>query len=267
MTIAAVGHAQDVAARLAAVQRSIAAAATQAGRAPAEVTLVAVSKTFGADAVRAAVDAGVSDLGENRVQEAVDKIPAVGRDARWHLIGHLQRNKVNKALELFELIHSIDSLALATTVGQRAQRNGRPARVLLQVNVAGKETQFGFDPQELRAQAGAVAQLPGLQLDGLMCIAPLVAQAEEARPAFRTLAALKHDLETTMRDAGHPWRHLSMGMSNDYVTAIAEGATLVRVGRAIFGERSAPAPAPDAGTTAPGRRPPTGPTTAPRLNR
>src|SRR5512141_1495975 len=121
MTTAAVGQAQDVAARLAAVQRSIAAAATQAGRAPAEVTLVAVSKTFGADAVRAAVDAGVTDLGENRVQEAEDKIPEVGREARWHLIGHLQRNKVNKALELFELIHSIDSLALATTVGERAQ--------------------------------------------------------------------------------------------------------------------------------------------------
>ncbi|CAA9307220.1 MAG: UPF0001 protein YggS [uncultured Chloroflexi bacterium] len=238
MTTAANGHAPGSAARLAAVRARIAAAAERSGRAPDAVTLVAVSKTFGPDAVREVVDAGATDLGENRVQEAEDKVPAVGPGPRWHLIGHLQRNKVNKALELFELIHGVDSLELAQTIGQRAESRAQRARVLLQVNVAEKETQFGFEEAALRGQARTLAATPGLALDGLMCIAPLVQEPEETRPAFQRLARLHAELAGLMRGEGHAWSHLSMGMSNDYQVAIEEGATLVRVGRAVFGERS-----------------------------
>ncbi|HEU5316295.1 MAG TPA: YggS family pyridoxal phosphate-dependent enzyme [Chloroflexota bacterium] len=226
-----------VAARLAAVRDQIDQAAHRARRRPGDVTLVAVSKTFGPDAVRDVLDGGVTDLGENRVQEAEEKVPAVGRPARWHLIGHLQSNKINKALELFDLIQSVDSLDLARSIGQRANKRGAPAPVLLQVNVAGKESQFGFSEDELRAAAAELAGLEGLSLNGLMCIAPLVDNPEETRPTFRRLAQLGRDLEKRFRDAGHAWRHLSMGMSNDFQVAIEEGATLVRVGRAIFGER------------------------------
>ena len=234
----AVAGAADLAGRLRAVRERIARAAQGAGRRPEDVTLVAVSKTFSADDVRAALDAGVTDLGENRVQEAEEKIPAVAGEAsnaRWHLIGHLQKNKVKKALELFDLIESVDSSELAQAIGKRA--GDRPVSVLLQVNVADKESQFGFTEKELRDNAAQLAHTPGLALDGLMCIAPLLTDIEQTRPTFRRLRALFEALAPTMRGAGHPWRHLSMGMSNDYPVAIEEGATLVRVGRAIFGER------------------------------
>jgi hypothetical protein len=234
----AVAGAADIAVRLTAVRERIAAAARRAGRRPQDVTLVAVSKTFGVDDARAALAAGVTDLGENRVQEAEEKIPAVPEDARWHLIGHLQKNKVNKALELFQLIESVDSLDLAEAIGKRAERHGAVVDVLLQVNVAEKESQFGFPETDLRAQAGALARVARLSLKGLMCIAPLVEDPEGARPAFRQLRGLFDELGPRMREAGHPWRHLSMGMTNDYPVAIEEGATMVRVGRAIFGERS-----------------------------
>jgi PLP dependent protein len=235
MSTAVAPHA--VAARLAAVRDRIEQAARRAGRRPGDVGLVAVSKTFGPDAVREALAAGVTDLGENRVQEAEEKVPAVGQPARWHLIGHLQKNKVNKALDLFDLIQSVDSAELAASIGQRAVKRGKPAGVLLQVNVAEKDGQFGFGEADLRGSAAELAGMKGLSVDGLMCIAPLVEDPEEARPAFRQLARLHGELSGQMRGAGHPWRHLSMGMSNDYVVAIEEGATLVRVGRAIFGER------------------------------
>ncbi len=236
----AVAGAADIAVRLTAVRERIAQAARRAGRRPEDVTLVAVSKTFTADDVRAALDAGVTDLGENRVREAEEKIPAVSGDAagaRWHLIGHLQKNKVNKALELFDLIESVDSLDLAQALGKRAAGRDHRAAVLLQVNVAEKESQFGFTEAELREHAAQLAQVRGLAHEGLMCIAPLVEEMEQTRPTFQRLRALSEELAPAMRGAGHPWRHLSMGMSNDYPVAIEEGATLVRVGRAIFGER------------------------------
>jgi pyridoxal phosphate enzyme (YggS family) len=233
----AVALSTGIAGRLAAVQEQIDAAAQRAGRRPEDVTLVAVSKTFGVDLVEAAIAAGVTDLGENRVQEAEEKIPAVTGKAHWHLIGHLQKNKVNKALELFDLIHGVDSLALAEAIGRRAERLGVLMRVLLQVNVTGAGTQFGLDALALTGEAERCAAVPGLTLDGLMCIAPHVDDPEAARPAFRQLAGLHARLAPAMHAAGHPWRHLSMGMSNDYPVAVEEGATLVRVGRAIFGER------------------------------
>jgi PLP dependent protein len=208
---------------------------------------VAVSKTFGAEQVRGAVEGGVTDLGENRVREAEEKVPLVGRDAaRWHLIGHLQTNKINKALDLFDLIHSVDSLELGQRIAQRAERRDVRASVLLQVNVAGKESQFGFEPEALPDVARELSKVPGLSLGGLMCIAPLV-EAPETRPFFRQVAQLHATLTDEMRESGHPWDQLSMGMSNDFGVAVEEGATLVRVGRAIFGERT-PAPAGPAAT-------------------
>ena len=234
----AVASATGIAARLAAVQEQIDAAARRAGRHPESVTLVAVSKTFSASDVDAAIAAGVTGLGENRVQEAEEKVPAVTGKAHWHLIGHLQKNKVNKALDLFDLIHSVDSIELAQSIGKRAERMGVLMRVLVQVNVSGAESQFGLDPDGLLRDAERIAAVPGLTLDGLMCIAPHVDDPDETRPAFRQLAGLHRTLGPAMHAAGHPWRHLSMGMSNDYSVAIEEGATLVRVGRAIFGERS-----------------------------
>jgi PLP dependent protein len=239
---AVAGTAQEVASRLAAVRDRIAGAARRAGRDPGAVGLVAVCKTFPPERIRPALAAGVTDLGENRVQEAEEKVPALPTGVRWHLVGHLQKNKINKALELFDLIHSIDKVELGQAIGARAARRGRPAHVLLQVNLAEKESQFGLAAAEVAAAAEALASVEGLALDGLMCIAPEVDDSEATRPTFRRLAALFGDLEPVARRAGHPWRHLSMGMSNDYPVAVEEGATLVRVGRAIFGDRPAPAP-------------------------
>jgi pyridoxal phosphate enzyme (YggS family) len=229
--------APPVAARVAAVREQIAAAARRAGRDPTAVTLVAVTKTFGPEVARLAVEAGVLDLGENRVQEAEPKVRALPAGVRWHLIGHLQRNKVNRALELFSLIHSVDTVELGEAIAARAARLGRHASVLLQVNLAQKETQFGFAEPALEAAAHRLSRLPALSLEGLMCIAPLMDEMERTRPYFRRLAELFEALAEPMRAAGHPWRHLSMGMTNDYPVAVEEGATLVRVGRAIFGER------------------------------
>jgi pyridoxal phosphate enzyme (YggS family) len=235
------GSAPDTASRLAAVRDRIAAAARRTGRDPSAVTLVAVSKTFPVERLREALAAGVTDLGENRVQEAEAKAPQLAGAARWHLIGHLQSNKINKALELFSLIHSIDRVELGLAVSERAVRHGRRAPVLLQVNLAEKETQFGLDAAAVGAAARTLAAAGGLALTGLMCIAPEVDDPEGTRPTFRRLATLFGELEPELRRAGHPWSHLSMGMSHDYLVAVEEGATLVRVGRAIFGDRPAPA--------------------------
>jgi pyridoxal phosphate enzyme (YggS family) len=236
---AVAGRAADVASRLADVKEQIARAARRAGRDPAAVTLVAVSKTVPPERIREALDAGVTDLGENRVQEAEGKVSLLPPGLRWHLVGQLQRNKINKALDLFSLIHSVESVAQGQAISERAARRGLRARVLLQVNVAEAGAQGGFPVSEVGAGALALAGAPGLALDGLMCIAPHVEQIEATRPAFRTLAALFGELRDSLRQAGHPWSHLSMGMTDDYPVAVEEGATLVRVGRAIFGERPA----------------------------
>ena len=218
-----------IAERLAAIRADIAAACERADRDPAEVRLIAVSKTQPASAVRAALAAGHADFGENRVQEGLAKLDELNDSpARIHLIGHLQRNKVRFAGR-FASVQSIDSVALAAAVSRRLDA---PLPVLLEVNVAGEASKHGFAPSELEAALEQIAALPHLEVDGLMTIAPLVADAEAVRPVFRALRELRDAL-------ADEWglHQLSMGMSNDYAVAIAEGATIVRIGRAIFGER------------------------------
>jgi pyridoxal phosphate enzyme (YggS family) len=190
---------------------------------------VAVSKSFPAQAIEEAVAAGIAHIGENRVQEAVAKIPSLRHlPVTWHMVGHLQTNKAKTALELFDIIQSMDSLRLAEVLSRRAER---AVPVLLEVNVAGEASKFGLSPQEVLQTAEAVARLPHLDVRGLMTIAPLVGDPEEVRPVFRELRRLRDAL-------GLP--ELSMGMTDDFEVAIEEGATLVRIGRAIFGERLHP---------------------------
>lgn len=221
----------------AAVLDRIAAACGRAGRHPRDVTLVAVSKTVPADRLRAAVAAGLTVLGENRVQEAAAKAPAVP-GATWHLVGPLQANKARRAVELFAAIQSVDSPALARRLDRIAGevRPGAPLPVLLQVNVDADPGKSGFDPGELDAALPELLALAGLRVDGLMTIGRLVARAEDARPTFRALRDLGEALRARYPTLGPA---LSMGMSEDFEVAVEEGATIVRVGRALFGERPA----------------------------
>ena len=213
----------------------IAAAAARAGRDPAGVTLVAVSKTVPAARGRAAVAAGLDILGENRVQEAAGKIPEVP-GARWHLLGPLQSNKARRAVELFDMLQAVDSDDLARRLDRIAGevRPGRPLSILLQVNVADDPAKAGLGAAALEAVMPRVLDLPNLRIDGLMTIGRLVETAEAARPTFRALRDLSAELRTRWPRLGP---ELSMGMSDDYEVAVEEGATLVRVGRALFGER------------------------------
>jgi pyridoxal phosphate enzyme (YggS family) len=235
---------------LARVRERIAAAARRAGRRPEEVTLVAVTKTHPAHVVTAAYQAGLRDLGENRVEEASGKIPivqeqvAVSDRIRWHMIGHLQRRKAGLAVALFDIIHSVDSLRLAQRIDRMAAESEKVMPVLLEVNVSGEASKYGFEqspaagPEERAAFLADVAQilaLPHLRLCGLMTMAPIVADPEEARPVFVALRMLRDELGRRFPEAD--WRELSMGMTDDFEVAVEEGATLVRVGRAIFGER------------------------------
>ena len=218
----------DIRAGLLRVRERIAAAAERAGRRPDDILLIAVSKTVEADRVREAIEAGVTALGENRVQEAKAKVAALGRPVPWHLIGHLQTNKVKDALEIFDVIHSIDRLEVARECERRAAGAGRPVDVLLEINVAGEPQKSGFAPAALDEALEAIAGLAHLKVRGLMAIPPVVERAEESRPAFRALRALAER---------HRLGELSMGMSGDFEVAIEEGATMVRVGTAIFGPR------------------------------
>lgn len=220
----------DVAANVARVRERIAAAARRGGRRPEDVTLVAVTKGVDAPQILEAVAAGVQDLGENRVQEAASKAAAVSAGARWHLVGHLQRNKVRQAVALFTVIHSLDGARLAADVSRRA---AAPVDVLLQVNVAGEAQKFGVPPEEAPTVLRAIAGLPALHVVGLMTIAPLSGDPEETRPVFGRLRGLRDDLEA-LGIAGVTLPHLSMGMSGDFEIAVEEGATMVRIGRAIF---------------------------------
>lgn len=196
---------------------------------------MAVSKTFPPEDILAAAQAGIRDIGENRVQEAVSKFPEVGRAVTWHMVGHLQTNKVKKALEVFDWIHSVDSLHLAQEIQKRAERAGRTVDVLIEVNVSGEPTKYGVSPEEAPTLAEAVGKLPGLRLQGLMTIAPIVDEPEEARPYFARLRELRDEIVAA--GAAESLPHLSMGMTDDFEVAIEEGATMVRIGRAIFGER------------------------------
>ena len=221
---------QDIRANLERVRERIARAAERAGRRAGDVTLVAVSKTVEAARVREAIAAGVTALGENRVQEARAKIAEIGRPVPWHLIGHLQTNKAKDALELFDVIHSLDRLELAAELDRRAGQRGRDVVTLLQVNVGGETSKGGVAPDEVGRALEAIAKLERVLVRGLMTIPPEVERAEGARGWFRTLRELAER---------HGLRELSMGMSGDFEVAIEEGATLVRVGTAVFGPRPA----------------------------
>ncbi len=234
----------DVERNLIEVKTRIAAAARQAGRNPNEIRLVAVTKTFPPEKIIAAHRAGAREMGENRVEEAREKIPSVNAslpaDApiRWHLIGHLQRRKAREAVELFDLVQSVDSVRLAQTLDRHAAAIGKRLPVLLQVNVARDPNKFGFLVELRKEFFNAVAQileLPTLRVQGLMTIGALVPDPEQARPFFRGLREVRDELAARFPNA--EWHELSMGMTDDYAVAIAEGATIVRLGRAIFGER------------------------------
>jgi pyridoxal phosphate enzyme (YggS family) len=199
------------------------------------VILVGVVKTVAPEQIRAALAAGLGDLGENRVQEAESHLEAVGRAAgRWHLIGHLQRNKAGRAVRMFDRIHGVDSLELAEALSRHAVAAGRDLPVLVEVNVSGEASKFGVAPEALDELVERVAALPGLTLDGLMTVGAPVERAEEARPGFVRLRTLR---DRAARALGRPLHQLSMGMSADFEIAVEEGSTLVRVGTALFGAR------------------------------
>jgi len=223
-----------IAERLVSTREKIAQAARGAGREPSSVELVAVSKTHPAESVREAAEAGQIVFGENRVQDLLSKAPLLPSSLRWHLIGHLQRNKIRKVLSVVDLIHGVDSLDLARDIDRVAAELGLFPRILLEVNVSGEETKFGFKPDGVRAQLDALLVLPRVQIEGLMTVAPYGEDPESVRPVFARLRTLRDELATR---SGTPLPALSMGMSGDFEIAIAEGATLVRVGTAIFGER------------------------------
>ena len=226
-----------IAGRLSAIRQHIASAAIRSGRSPEAVRLIAVSKTFGADAVRAAHAAGQVDFGENRVQEALGKqAETADLPLRWHLIGHLQSNKANKVPGAFACVQSVDRLELLERLARAADLAGRPLPVLLQVDLAHETTKTGADEADLRPMLARARELAGVQVQGLMMLPPYADDVEQVRPWFRRLRELR---EALLRDGVPPdqLRELSMGMSHDFEVAIEEGATMVRVGSALFGAR------------------------------
>lgn len=225
---------------LAAVRARIAAAASRARRSPDDVCLVAVSKTQPLAAIEAAYAAGQRDFGENRVEELWPKVKAAAErglhEIRWHLIGTIQSRKTGQAVGPFVLVHSIDRIKIAQRLSRDALAAGQVMPVLLEVNVSGEASKHGFTPESLLAEAGMLAAYAGIEVQGLMTMAPLEAEPEAARPVFGGLRRLRDVLAAAYPALG--WQHLSMGMTNDFEVAVEEGATLVRVGSAIFGQRN-----------------------------
>jgi pyridoxal phosphate enzyme (YggS family) len=221
------------------IEKRILAACERAGRTRDSVLLLAVSKTHPPETIREAVNLGLTYFGENKVQEAKAKIPGAPGKARWHFIGHLQSNKCRDAVELFEMIQGVDSLALAQEINKRAEQAGKTMPILLEINVAGEGSKFGYNPQQMLADLKAINALPRLEIHGLMAIPPFTPMPEKARPYFQKLRELKQQAEAVL---GAPLPQLSMGMSGDFEVAIEEGATIVRIGTALFGERSYPRP-------------------------
>jgi len=220
--------------RLDHVQRLIEKAAQQSGRSLKDITLVIVTKGVKSEAVLEAREAGINIFGENRIQEAVEKIPAVqGADIQWHLIGHLQSNKVKAAISLFQLIQSVDTVRLADKINQEALAENRVVSVLLEVNISGEEQKYGFNPEEIYSALDLIAKMPGLCVLGVMGIAPNVADDNVKRETFKKLKGI-FSVCKTLKYENVEMRYLSMGMSDDYVIAIEEGANMVRLGKALF---------------------------------
>jgi len=222
------------------VRERMGKAAGRAGRPADDIVLLAVTKTIEPERVEQALEAGVTTFGESKMQEAKQKIPLVSSRARWHLIGHLQTNKARDAVDLFELIHSVDSVKLASEINRWAERAGKTQRILLEVNVSGEASKFGFKPDLMREAIGQISILPRIEMAGFMTIAPYAEEPEKARPHFRRLRELR---KGARQRYGLALPHLSMGMSHDFEVAIEEGATMVRIGTAIFGERTRHEPA------------------------
>lgn len=225
----------SIAENLERVRDQIASAASKSQRSADEIELVAITKTHPAEKVRNAIEAGQILFGESRLQEARAKISELPSNVRWHFVGHLQKNKVRQALPLFEMTHSVDSLALAEDINRIAEQEGLYPRMLLEVNVAGEGSKFGFVSDQMRKQMEALLVLPRVSIEGLMCIPPIADEAESSRRYFVQLRELRDLLED---EFNLKLPQLSMGMTNDYPIAVEEGATLVRVGTAIFGERT-----------------------------
>jgi PLP dependent protein len=221
------------------IREKIAAAAARCSRTLDGISLLAVSKTFPKELVAKAAEAGVRMFGENRVQEAEDKISQLSGilGLQWHLIGHLQTNKAKRAAELFDVIHSVDSVKLASRLHQSSLEAGKVLSVLIQVDLGGEETKFGADPERIREIVSAMSGFPNLRLDGLMTIPPYFENPDQVRPYFARLREIRDTLESE-RPGCLGMKHLSMGMSHDFEQAIKEGATILRIGTAIFGMRS-----------------------------
>jgi hypothetical protein len=226
----------DVAGNCERIREQVAQAARRAGRDPQTVRIIAASKTKPVDLIERAIEAGMTDIGENYVQEAADKIRRISAPVSWHMIGHLQRNKAGRAVELFDVIHAVDGVGLADALARHGERCGHVVRVLLEVNMGGEATKHGVDPDEVERLIAALAGRRWLLVDGLMAIPPPGQSPEDARPYFRRLRELRDRLRATA-PPNCPLRELSMGMTDDFTVAIEEGATMVRIGRAIFGER------------------------------
>lgn len=224
----------SIAANYRRILESIKETALTAGRQPDEVTLIAVSKYYSVEKIQEVYAAGCNQFGENRLQEALPKMKELPEDIHWHLIGTLQKNKVNKAVGRFELIHSVDSLELAHKISEVSLKQGEETRILLQVNTSGEASKHGFDPQVFEEVLGALAGLPNVSLGGLMTMAPLEASENDIHVYFARLRALRDKYRPLLIDR-HDFKHLSMGMSHDYKIAIQEGATLLRIGTSIFG--------------------------------
>ncbi len=238
--VARYGVPVDLAERLESLRQRVRTACDRAGRDPASVELMAVSKNHPPAAVAEVATLGVRLFGENRVQEARAKIPQCPGHLRWHLIGHLQSNKAREAVQCFEMIQSVDSLALAAELQKRAEAAARTLRILIEVNVAGESTKFGYRPAQLLAELPQLNAFRRLEIHGLMGLAPYAPNPETVRPVFRRCRELAQECEALL---GAPLSVLSLGMSGDFEVAIEEGSTLVRIGTALFGDRPRPRPA------------------------
>ena len=218
------------------VKERIEKAALRAARDPGEIKLVAVSKTVGVEEIREAISAGATILGESYVQEAKEKIEEIGHKVQWHMIGHLQTNKVNQAINLFDMIHSVDRIGLAKEIDKRAKQSDKRVSVLIQVNISKETTKSGIERDRATYLVSEIANLTNIKVEGLMTMPPYFDDPEDARPYFKSLRELKGEIEKK-RFENISMKELSMGMSNDFEVAVEEGATIIRVGTAIFGEK------------------------------